>query len=92
MTIHKIEHDMECNRRKATVTLRVEQVMYVANALNKYIKEEHLTEALLELNRDFFLLFELVKNGCIDSFTVEHLCKCQQMIEEKRNGKQSNEN
>ena len=82
MTIHKIEHDMECNRRKATITLSVEQVMHISNALYGYMKEEHPTEALLELKRDFFLLFELVKNGCIDSFTVEQLCKYQQKIEE----------
>ena len=87
MTIHKIEHDMESKIRKATVTLNVEQIMYIANALNKYIKEEHNTENLLELHRDIYLLFEIVKNGCIDSVTVEYLQKCQKMIEENRNDK-----
>lgn len=86
MTIHKIEHDLKSNRRNATVSLNVEQIMYIANALNKYIKDERLSETLLELHRDFFLLFEVVKNGCIDSFTVEHLGKCQQMIEEFKKG------
>ena len=82
MTIHKIEHDMERNIRKATVTLNVEQLMYITNALNKYIKEEYNTENLLELHRDIYLLFEIVKNGCIDSVTVNHLHELQQKIEE----------
>lgn len=82
MTVHRIEHNMENNRRKATITLNVEQLMYITNALNKYIKEEYNTENLLELHRDMYLLFSLVKDGCIDSFTIEHLHELQQKIEE----------
>ena len=81
MTVHKIEHDLGRNIRKATVTLNVEQLMYITNALNKYIKEEHNTENLLELHRDMYLLFSLVKDGCIDSVTIEHLHELQNRIE-----------
>ena len=81
MTVHKIEHDLGRNIRKATVTLNVEQLMYITNALNKYIKEEYNTENLLELHRDMYLLFSLVKDGCIDSVTVNYLNELQQRIE-----------
>ena len=87
MTVHKIEHDMGRNIRKATLTLNVEQLMYIANALNKYVKEEYNTESLLELHRDMYLLHSLVKDGCIDSVTVEHLHELQNRIEDKSNGK-----
>ena len=81
MTVYRIEHDWERNIRKATVTLNVEQLMYITNALNKYTKEEHNSENLLELHRDMYLLFSLVKDGCIDSVTVEHLHELQNRIE-----------
>lgn len=87
MTIHKIEHDLQGNNRRATITLDVEQIMYVSNALCNAVKNENASETLLELKRDMFLLFEIVKNGCIDSFTVEHLAEFQQRIAEKSNGK-----
>ena len=82
MTVHRIEHNLERNIRKATITLNVEQLMYITNALNKYIKEEHNTENLLELHRDMYLLFSLVKDGCIDCVTVEHLQELQNKIKE----------
>lgn len=85
MTIHKIEHDLQGNNRRATITLDVEQIMYISNALCDSVKDENAPETLLELKRDMFLLFEIVKNGCIDSFTVEHLATLQQRIQEKRN-------
>lgn len=44
-------------------------------------KDENTRSEQLILNRDFFLLFELVKNGCIDSFTVEHLNEIQKQSE-----------
>lgn len=87
MTIRKIEHDLQGNNRRATITLDVEQIMYISNALCSAVKDENASESLIELHRDMFLLFEIVKNGCIDSFTVEHLAKLQQRIEEKSNGK-----
>lgn len=85
MTIHNIEHNLQGNNRRATITLDVEQIMYISNALCDAVKDENAPETLLELKRDMFLLFEIVKNGCIDSFTVEHLATLQQRIQEKQN-------
>ena len=51
-------------------------MLYQATKDEKTRPEQHI------LHRDFFLLFELVKNGCIDSFTVEQFDKCQQQAKE----------
>lgn len=64
MTIEKIDHSPGVS--KATVTLNYGEIRDINAAL--------YTEGnISELRRGFFLVFELVKNGCIDRFTIEHL-------------------
>ena len=83
MTINKIEHNLQGNPRNATIPLDVEEIMYISNALYQAVKStENPSPAMLETKRDIYLLFELVKNGCIDSFVVEYLNKCQEKIKE----------
>ena len=64
MRIEKIEHNPGSS--KATVTLDYGDIRDINNALCG-------AGNISELRRSFFLLFEIVKNGCIDRFTVEHL-------------------
>lgn len=68
MTINNIDYD----RKSAKVTLQYNEIRDI-NAL--------LFESgnISGLRRSFFLLFELVKNGCIDRFTIEHLRELFQM-------------
>ena len=68
MTIINIDHD----KKRATIALQYNDIRDI-NAL--------LCESgnVSDLRRSFFLLFELVKNGCIDRFTVEHLGELLQM-------------
>lgn len=81
MTIHNITHNPQYHIKKATITLSYEEIRDIANLLYEASKDENTHSEQHILNRDFFLLFELVKNGCIDSFTVEHLNKIQEQSE-----------
>lgn len=81
MTIHNITHNPIYHVKKATITLSYEEIRDIANMLYEASKDENTRSEQLVLNRDFFLLFELVKNGCIDSFTVEHLNEIQKQSE-----------
>lgn len=79
MTIEKIEHNPGAS--KATVTLNYKDIRDINNAL---CKDENISE----LHRYFFLLFEIVKNGCIDRFTIEHLSELLKM-EDAANAEES---
>jgi hypothetical protein len=81
MTIHNITHNPQYHVKKATITLSYEEIRDIANLLYEASKDENTHSEQHILNRDFFLLFELVKNGCIDSFTVEHLNEIQKQSE-----------
>lgn len=54
--------------KRATIELNCKEIRDIANLMcnNHYHGKLHA---------EFFLLFELVKNGCIDGFTVEELFK-----------------
>jgi hypothetical protein len=82
MTIHNITHNPQYHIKKATITLSYEEIRDIANMLYEATKNENTCSEQHILNRDFFLLFELVKNGCIDSFTVEHLNEIQERSKE----------
>lgn len=81
MTIHNITHNPQYHIKKATITLSYEEIRDIANLLYEASKDENTHSEQHILNRDFFLLFELVKNGCIDSFTIEHLNEIQTQSE-----------
>lgn len=82
MTIHNITHNPKYGIKNATVTLSYEEIRDIANMLYQTTKDEKTRSEQHILHRDFFLLFELVKNGCIDSFTVETLNKIQEQSKE----------
>ena len=83
MTINKIEHDFPHGPRKETITLDVEEIMYISNALCQSVKVvENPNSSMLEIKRDVYLLFELVKNGCLDSVAIEILGEHQAKINE----------
>lgn len=65
MTIHKIIHNPECAIKQATVTLDYDEIKDISNLLCK-------SKVTGKLRSDMFLLFELVKNGCWDKYTLEH--------------------
>ena len=77
MTIINIDHD----KKKATVALQYNDIRDI-NTL--------LCEAgnISDLRRSFFLLFELVKNGCVDRFTVEHLGELLLMEDSAKEGEE----
>lgn len=88
MTIHNIEHNPTYKVKKATITLWYDEIKNIANLLSQATKEENTRSEMHILNRDFFLLFELVKNGCIDGFTVRHLNEIQQKAKEGTDNEQ----
>ena len=66
----------------ATVTLNYEEIRDIANLLCEINKTRSLSKTEAKLHRDMFFLFEVVKNGCIDSFTVKHLGELQGQMED----------
>ena len=82
MTINNIKRDDSLKIREATITLNCEEIQNIANMLVAAVKlDENASRPIMHtLNRDFYLLFELVKNGCIDGVTVEYLEKIQEKI------------
>lgn len=65
----------------ATVTLNYEEIRDISNLLCDIDKIRPLSKTEAKLHRDMFFLFEVVKNGCIDSFTVKHLGELQDKME-----------
>ena len=82
MTIHEIVHNPNQSIKNATVTLNYEEIRDIANLLCEIDKIRQLSKTEAKLHRDMFFLFEVVKNGCIDSLTVEHLGKLQDKMED----------
>lgn len=65
MTIHEIIHNPEYAIKQATVTLDYDEIRDISNLICK-------AKVTGKLRSDMFLLFELVKNGCLDKFSLEH--------------------
>lgn len=64
MTINKIIHNSDNGIKQATVTLDYDEIRDISNLFCKCnIKGK--------VRADIFLLFELVKNGCWDKYTLE---------------------
>ena len=85
MTIQEINHKPDRNTKNAIIHLDYDEIRDIANLLCSITKQtEYQTEGYKTLHRDFFLLFEIVKNGCVDGFTCEHLYTLHQKIQENK--------
>lgn len=74
MTIQEIIHQPDRNIKSATIHLNYDEIRDLSNMLVQISKEDNFkTKGYQTLRRDFFLLFELVKNGCIDGWTCTKL-------------------
>lgn len=51
--------------KHATITLDYDEIRDISNMMCKY-------KVNGKLRADMFLLFEIVKNGCLDRFSLEH--------------------
>ena len=82
MTIHELNQKPDIGIKNATICLDCDEIRDIANMLCSVVKhqQEFQTEGYKTLHRDFFFLFEIVKNGCIDGFTCEHLAKLNKAI------------
>ena len=67
--------------KNATVTLNYEEIRDISNLLCDIEKIRLLSKTEAKLHRDMFFLFDVVKNGCIDSFTVQRLGELQNKME-----------
>lgn len=79
MTIENIKP--QTGFKYATVTLNYEEIRDIANLLYEVNKIMPLSKTEAKLHRDMFFLFEVVKNGCIDNFTIKHLGELQDKLE-----------
>lgn len=81
MTIHEIKHEPDRSIKSAIIHLDYDEIKDIGNLLCTIRdNKECQTQNYKKLRRDFFFLFEIVKNGCIDGFTWEHLYKLNQDI------------
>lgn len=87
MTIHNIEHNDNYNEKKATVTLNISELQTIANLLCQATKGDTANTTMHSLHRDFYLVFELASQGCIDGVTVEYLGKLQERIKNSEDKK-----
>ena len=70
--------DINHSTGSATIKLNYEELRDLSNLLRR---SEVSTKTL---NRDFFLLFDIVKNGCIDRFTMARLKNLQDDINSEK--------
>ena len=80
ITINMVNSDT----RQATLTFTAAELNVVANAVNKFAKEHPEDEIIHTVHQGIYLACNIVKNGCIDSVTVQHLNKIQDDIEKSR--------
>lgn len=93
MTIHEINHKPDRHTKTAIIHLDYDEIRDIANMLCSITKQqEYQTEGYNTLHRDFFLLFEIVKNGCIDGVTCEHLYNLHKKIKENKPMKDTRSN
>lgn len=71
MTIREIIHNPKSATKQATVTLDYDEIRDISNLLCK-------SKVIGKLRSDMFLLFELVKNGCWDKYTLEQALKVRE--------------
>ena len=85
MIIHEIIHKPDRQTKTATIHLNYDEIRDIANMLCSITKQpDYQTEGYKTLHRDFFWLFEIVKNGLVDGFTCEHLYKLNQKIHDDK--------
>lgn len=63
MTINQISS--QAGAKHATITLDYDEIRDISNMMCKY-------NVSGKLRADMFLLFEIVKNGCLDRYSLEH--------------------
>lgn len=63
MTINQI--NSQVGAKHATITLDYDEIRDISNMMCEY-------KVNGKLRADMFLLFEIVKNGCLDRFSLEH--------------------
>lgn len=65
MLIRGISHYPERGTKTATVELTYDEIRDIKNALNGSLYGD--------TNAKWFYLFEIVKNGCLDEWAINHL-------------------
>lgn len=73
MQIREIIHDPKYNVKCATVTLDYDELRDLSNVLCDIEKDESWTKrpSYWKVRRNIYWLFDLVKNGCVDDWSVE---------------------
>lgn len=73
MEIKEIVHNPKYNVKCATVTLDYDELRDLSNALCDIGENESWTKrpSYWKIRRNIYWLFDLVKNGCVDEFSVE---------------------
>ena len=85
MLIKDITCHPEDNIKGATIFLGYEELCQLNNVLYfcSKIEKRGNTKEFYKIRRDIYYLFQLVKNGCLDSYTIETLKEIQKEIDKE---------
>lgn len=85
MLIKDITCHPEDNIRGATIFLDYEELCQINNALYfcSKIEKKRKTKDFYKIRRNICYLFQLVKNGCLDSYVIETLKEIQNEIDKE---------
>lgn len=83
MTINKL--NCEANFKSAAITLNYDELRDIANGLYELSKLDVERSAdFHKIHRDMTFLFDIVKNGCIDGFSVRQLTQLHEKFDSSR--------
>lgn len=74
MQIKEIVHDPKYNNKYATITLDYDELRDLSNVLCDIEKDECWAKRphYWKIRRNIHWLFDVVKNGCVDDWSIEH--------------------
>lgn len=79
--------EINCNTnfKSATITLYYDELRDISNGLSELSKlDEKRSPEFYKIRRDMLLLFSLVKNGCLDSWTIKRLSDITEKINKEQ--------
>jgi hypothetical protein len=86
MTILELTHDNKYKQYNAVVKLSYDEIRDLSHGMYQLCKDERnkLNVSYHETHKEIALLFDLVKNGHLDSWSVSMLNDLQKAIDEYR--------
>lgn len=86
MTILELEHDNKYKQYSAVVKLSYDEIRDLSHSMYQLCKDERnkMNVSYHETHKEIALLFDLVKNGHLDSWSISMLNDLQKAIDDSR--------